>query len=87
VETYCPKFDVVYTHNPLVRTLFEQAGHELGIHEVFERARYWGTTIRDKMLNGGEWRDCIPKSVAEYIDEVDGVRRLKRLSGSDEPEQ
>jgi nicotinamide-nucleotide adenylyltransferase len=87
VETYCPKFDVVYTHNPLVRTLFEQAGHKLGSHEVYERTRYWGTTIRDKMLNGGEWRNCVPESVAGYIDEIDGVRRLKQLSGSDEPEQ
>jgi nicotinamide-nucleotide adenylyltransferase len=87
VETYCPKFDVVYTHNPLVRTLFEQAGHVLGDHEVFEREKYWGTTIRDGMVNGGSWEDRVPGSVVRYISEIDGVRRLKQLSGSDEPSQ
>ena len=86
VETYCPAFDVVYTHNPLVRTLFEQAGYDLGNHQVFEREKYWGTTIRDGMLNGGDWEDRVPESVVRYISEIDGVRRLKQLSGSDEPE-
>ena len=87
VETYCPRFDLVYTHNPLVRSLFEQAGYTLGDHRVFDRERYWGTTIRDGMINGGSWRESVPSSVAEYIDEIDGERRLKQLSGTDEPEQ
>ena len=57
------------------------------VHDSEHEADKVKNTIRDKMLNGGEWRDSVPKSVADYIDEVDGVRRLKRLSGSDEPDQ
>ena len=85
VETYCPRFQVVYTHNPLVKTLFEQAGYDVREHEEFEREELWGTTIRDRMINGKSWKDCVPPKVAEYIEEIDGVGRLKRLSGSDEP--
>lgn len=85
VETYCPKFDVVYTHNPLVKTLFEQAGYDVREHEEFERTEYWGTTIRDRMLNGRNWKECVPPSIAEYIETINGVRRLKQLSGTDTP--
>ncbi len=85
VETYCPKFDVVYTHNPLVKTLFEQAGYDVREHEEFERLEYWGTTIRDRMVNGGNWEECVPPSVADYIKGIDGARRLKQLSDSDAP--
>ncbi len=85
VETYCPKFDVVYTRNPLVRTLFRQAGYEVREHEEFERNNYWGTTIRDRMINGESWKECVPPAVARFIDEIDGVNRLKQLSGTDAP--
>lgn len=85
VETYCPSFDVVYTRNPLVKTLFTQAGYEVREHEQFERSNYWGTTIRERMLNGESWKEMVPPSVAEFIQRIDGVGRLKQLSGSDEP--
>lgn len=85
VKTYCPIFQVVYTHNPLVKTLFEQAGHEVREHKEFDRSKLWGTTIRERMIKGRSWRDLVPASVASYIDEVAGVHRLRQLSGSDEP--
>ncbi len=85
VQTYCPDFDVVYTHNPLVKTLFQKAGYEVREHETFDRDKYWGTTIRDKMIQGRSWKSLVPPSVAEYIESVGGVSRLRQLSGSDKP--
>ena len=87
VETYCPKFHVVYTRNPLVRTLFEQEGYEVRQHKEFERNSYWGTTIRDAMQKGGGWEKHVPPSVAEYIRQIGGVERIRQLAGSDAPEQ
>lgn len=85
VKTYCPKFQIVYTRNPLVTTLFEQAGYEVREHEEFDRSKLWGTTIRKRMIGGRSWKDLVPESVAKYIEEIDGVRRLRKLSGSDKP--
>jgi len=87
VKTYCPTFQVVYTHNPLVKTLFQQAGHEVREHREFDRSKFWGTTIRERMVEGRSWRDLVPPSVASYIDEIGGVHRLRQLSGSDEPKK
>ncbi len=86
VETYCPRFDVVFTHNPLVKTLFQKAGYDVREHETFDRDRYCGTTIRERMLNGKDWKELVPPSVARYIEELDGVGRLKQLSASDKPQ-
>jgi nicotinamide-nucleotide adenylyltransferase len=85
VKTYCPKFEIVYSRNPLVKTLFEQAGYEVREHQEFERERFWGTTIRQQIIDDGDWRDAVPASVARYIEEIGGVERLKQLSGTDEP--
>jgi len=87
VETYCPRFHLVYTRNPLVRTLFEQEGYEVRQHREFERNKYWGTTIRDGMLQGGGWQGRVPQSVVDYIKEIGGVERIRQLAGSDTPEE
>ncbi len=86
VKTYCPKFEVVYTRNPLVKTLFQQAGYEVREHNEFKREKFWGTTIRQSMIEAGNWEENVPESVADYIEEIDGVDRIRQLSGTDEPD-
>ena len=41
--------------------------------------KYSGTEIRRRMIAGEPWRDLVPKDVAEVIDEIGGVERLKDL--------
>jgi nicotinamide-nucleotide adenylyltransferase len=36
------------------------------------------------MIAGEEWEQFVPESVTEVIEEIDGVRRLKHVSGSDQ---
>jgi nicotinamide mononucleotide adenylyltransferase len=35
------------------------------------------------MLRGKSWEALVPKSVAEFIKEIDGVNRLRDLTKSD----
>jgi nicotinamide mononucleotide adenylyltransferase len=35
------------------------------------------------MVEGEEWRPLVPRKVAEVIDYVDGVRRLREISGGE----
>jgi len=35
------------------------------------------------MLEGGNWRELVPKTVARIIDEINGVERLKRAASRD----
>jgi nicotinamide mononucleotide adenylyltransferase len=37
------------------------------------------------MIEGGDWRSLVPRAVAEYIGEIDGVKRVKDLASTDKP--
>lgn len=83
VTSMVPPFDVVYSNNPLVVELFRDAGMEVVSTPLFDRQRYSGTRVRELMLSGGEWRSLVPGCVAEVIDAIDGVGRLRRVADSD----
>lgn len=83
VQSMCPTFDVAYSNNPLVIQLFEEAGMEVRQSPMFNRDVLKGSTIRERMINGGNWRSQVPDPVAAVIDEIGGIRRIQRVSDSD----
>jgi len=83
VESLSPPFSIVYSNNPLTRRLFSEAGYELRDSPLYNREMYSGTVVRKKILEGEEWRKLVPKKVAEIIDSIDGVRRVRDISGGD----
>ena len=85
VVGYCPSFDVVYTNEPLTRRLFLEAGYEVRSIPYFNRLVYSATETRRRMLDDENWRELVPRAVAEYIQEIGGVERLKDLAKSDKP--
>jgi nicotinamide-nucleotide adenylyltransferase len=48
-----------------------------------ERKLYSSTEIRKRMLKGENWAELVPKSVAAFIKEIDGINRLRDLTKSD----
>ncbi|WP_319509043.1 nicotinamide-nucleotide adenylyltransferase [uncultured Methanolobus sp.] len=78
-----PPFDVVYSNNPLVVRLFKEAGINVRQPPMYKREGYSGSEIRRRMLNDEDWRSLVPEAVADVIDEIDGVNRLKSVSKSD----
>ena len=80
---YSPKFDVVYANEPLTHRLFVEAGFRVEPLPFVKREVYSATEIRKRMLGGGNWRELVPESVAEFIDEIDGVVRLRDLGKTD----
>ena len=83
LEGYTPKFDVVYSNEPLTRRLFTEAGCKVKGIRFFERKVYSSTDIRAKMIKGEDWKNLVPRSVAAFIIEIDGVNRLSDLTKSD----
>jgi nicotinamide-nucleotide adenylyltransferase len=83
VEGYTPRFEVVYSNEPLTRRLFIEAGYTVRPIRFHKRDVYSSTEIRAKMLSGGNWEELVPKSVAIIIKEIDGIRRLQDLTKSD----
>ncbi len=78
-----PPFKVVYSNNPLVIRLFEEAGIEVRQSPMYQREQYSGTEIRKRMLAGESWESLVPSSTVDIIKEIGGLERLKLISGRD----
>lgn len=83
VEGYTPKFNVLFSNEPLTRRLFMEAGYEVRTIPLFERKVYSSTVVREKIGKGDSWTELVPKSVADFVLEIDGVNRLRALARTD----
>jgi nicotinamide-nucleotide adenylyltransferase len=83
LEGYTPRFNIVYSNEPLTRRLFIEAGYEVESIRFFQRKIFTSTLVREKMLQGESWTKLIPKSVADFIKEIDGVNRIRDVSRTD----
>ncbi len=83
VQALTPKFDAVYSNNPLVKRLFYEAGYSVFSVNLLNREKWSGTIIREKIIRGDRWQDDVPKQVAEIIEEIDGVSRMRDLTRTD----
>jgi len=89
-ERLSPKFEVVYTGNPLTVELFRRANYNVikGERDIIqdfsknpvETINVSGTTIREMIVNNNQrWKDLVPAQVHEKILEFDGVERIRKL--------
>jgi nicotinamide-nucleotide adenylyltransferase len=83
LEGYTPRFTVVYSNEPLTRRLFMEAGYNVKSIRFFQRKMYTSTLVREKMLAGESWTTLVPKSVVDFINQIDGVNRLRDLARTD----
>jgi nicotinamide-nucleotide adenylyltransferase len=83
VEGYTPKFHTVYSNEPLTRRLFTEAGYQVKKIPLFDRQVYMSTLVRERMVKGDSWTELVPKSIAEFINKIDGVNRLRDLARTD----
>ena len=83
LEGYTPRFNIVYSNEPLTRRLFTEAGYKVKSIKFFERKVFTSTLVRERMLEDQNWTTLVPQSVAEFINEIDGVNRLRDLNRTD----
>jgi nicotinamide-nucleotide adenylyltransferase len=83
VVGYSPKFDVVYTNEPLSHRLFVEADFKVKPVPFHKRKVYSATEIRKRMLGEKDWEELVPKSVAHFIKEIGGIERLRDLTKTD----
>jgi nicotinamide-nucleotide adenylyltransferase len=83
VESYVPKFEVVFTNEPLTKRLFNEANIKVEEIPKYKRNVYSSTEARRRMIDGENWEELVPKSVAGYINSIDGVERLRDLFKTD----
>lgn len=84
VAMFVPKFKYGISRNPLVIRLFKDAGYEVLIPPAYNREKYSSTRIRQLIIEGSEeWKELVSPSVAKFIDEINGVKRIRDILRAD----
>ena len=80
LETFVPEFDQIYSGNPIVQRLFDEAGYKVVKLQMFNREVWEGSAIRLAMREGGDWESAVPNQIVDIIQHIAGTERLKTLS-------
>ncbi|MGD8505102.1 MAG: nicotinamide-nucleotide adenylyltransferase [Candidatus Bathyarchaeota archaeon] len=80
---YTPKFDLVYTNEPLTRRLFIEAGFKVRSVPFHKRKIYSAAEIRERILSNRSWEELVPESVSQFINEIKGIERIRDLAKTD----
>lgn len=83
IVSMIPRFEKVYSNDPLTTRLFKEAKIEVKKIPLYEREKYSATEVRRRMLEEENWRELLSKSVANFIIEIEGVSRIQRLNERD----
>lgn len=80
-----PRFEVVFSNEPITSRLFKEAGFRVEPIPLIDRENYSATEIRERVVQASSWEKLVPNSVAEYIKSIFGDERLRELAVSDNP--
>ena len=80
VESASPKFDRVYTGNPLVKDLFQKAGYV--VRDIQQHKNISSTKIRSMMTQGmeREWKKLVPNAVTYYLGDIGAEKIVKEIT-------
>jgi nicotinamide-nucleotide adenylyltransferase len=81
VRNLVPPFDIVFSHDPLTRRLFQEAGVRVEERQLVRRDELSGTEVRRRIVSGEDWEALVSPSVARVIKEVGGPSRVREVNG------
>jgi len=78
-----PSFDLVFTNEPLTGRLLKEAGMRVEKIPMFNRGAFTATEVRKRIIDGKNWEELLPKSVAAYIKQIKGEERMREIAQTD----
>jgi nicotinamide-nucleotide adenylyltransferase len=85
VVSQTPRFEVVFSNEPVTSRLFKEAGFRVEPLAFYDRDAYSATEIRERVVRGEDWEKLVPGSIAAYVKRIFGDERLRELAMSDDP--
>lgn len=83
LKSTLPPFDKVFSGNEYVSMLLADTGIQVITPKFLDRERYNSTRIRNLMIEDQNWQSFVPTIVANVIEKINGINRLKTISKSD----
>ncbi|MGI0091976.1 MAG: nicotinamide-nucleotide adenylyltransferase [Nitrososphaerales archaeon] len=70
IDQVVPEYDIVYSNDRLTIQLFKEKGVLAKEAPLLDRSKFSATEVRRRIIEGGDWRELVPKSVARLIDPI-----------------
>ena len=77
IETLVPKFDVVFTGNNWTERCFKKYNYRVKKFKIIKGVS--STIIRNRMIKNKDWQSLVPKEVIDYIEKINGIKRVKMV--------
>jgi nicotinamide-nucleotide adenylyltransferase len=75
------RFDSFWTNSQVERKIFEDARMKVEEIPFFDRETYSATEVRKRILEDGDWATLLPEGTVKVLGEIDGIYRVKELTG------
>ena len=79
IELLTPRFEAVFSNDPLTNILFKERGVRLIEPPLSHRKLLSATEIRARIVRGKTWEKLVTPQTVKVIQDVDGIRRIKTL--------
>jgi nicotinamide-nucleotide adenylyltransferase len=79
LDMMVPRYDVVFTNDPFSTMLFKEYRKKVVKVPLLKRKFLSGTEIRRRIASNENWKELLPRQVAEVIKEINGIERIKLL--------
>jgi len=79
IDTIVPKFDIVFSNDPLTDHLYSKRTVRVIPIPFLKRDQLSGTRIRDLIKSDQKWDDLVPSGTKHVLENLDGKNRLKIL--------
>ena len=79
IDTIVPKFDIVFSNDPLTDHLYSKRTVQVIPIPFLKRDQLSGTRIRDLIKNDQKWDDLVPSGTNHLLENLNAKNRLKIL--------
>ena len=79
IDTIVPKFDIVFSNDPLTDHLYSKRTVRVIPIPFLKRDQLSGTRIRDLIKNDEKWDNLVPSGTKHFLENLDAKNRLKIL--------
>ncbi len=76
VEILVPRYDIVFTNDPLTMRLFREKHVMVEEISLLDREIFSATEVRRRIARNEDWKKLVPPSIARIIEKIDGISRI-----------
>lgn len=81
IDQVVPNYEVVFSNDKLTLQLFREKRVYTVEAPLLDRPQYSATEVRKRILEGSDWEELVPRSVAELVDPIIRKGRFDSLDG------